>query len=92
MNGRLWTDEEIQTLKAMIGWKATIEMMCEALSRSKDSIVAKATQLGLVAIQRQKSTGKNLIQVPFRNTQSLTAFLLGDPPPGRSALDMRGQA
>lgn len=94
-----WTHTEISKLRAMhaSGW--TKEQIAEALGRPLAGVDTKARSLALYW-RKDKSAGwrtsdaelleqaKKLIPPSARHA-SFTAFIMGDPPPGRSALDQK---
>lgn len=88
---RKWTADEVETLKTMLDAGARYAAIAKVLGRTEGSVSRKACDAGLVI---PEPSVRAVIPKPVtpRNTSTLTAFILGDPPPGRSALDQRGLA
>lgn len=94
-----WTHAEISKLRAMHARGSTKEQIADALGRPLAGVDSKARSLALYW-RKDKSAGwrtsdaellqqaKRLIP-PSTRHGSLTAFIMGDPPPGRSALDQK---
>ena len=80
-----WTAAEIATLRRIWGTMTPNEM-AQQIGRSRSAVTGKAHDLGL--FRKQDPAPKQAARVlPLPATT--TALLMGDPLPGRSALDRR---
>jgi len=80
-----WTAAEIATLRRIWGTMTPGEM-ARCIGRSRAAVTGKAHDLGL--FRKQDPAPKQAARVlPLPATT--TALLMGDPLPGRSALDRR---
>lgn len=96
---KIWTEAEIALLQKCIAEGMTArQAACCFPKRSVDILRHKAQRLGLkfapgaVGININTDPEPVLQVVTPRSTVSLTAFVCGDPAPGRSALDKKGRA
>lgn len=93
-----WTDEEVEIVRQCQAKGMTARQASEMLvDRSVAVVRLKAKQAGFpfpsappppAPVVREKE--RELVRVPDRNYSSFTSRLMGDPAPGRSALDQRG--
>jgi hypothetical protein len=86
---KVWTEEEIAILIDMKRRGHSIPEIASELGRGENSVANRASSL--------RSTIVDGAGIVFRPPQAfvhadLTAKIMGDPPPGRSALDQRAQA
>ena len=93
-----FTPEEIDLLRWCVAEGMTVRQAVHHFeNRRDDTLRRKAGDMGLTfamerrgpAHQMVRPIEPNLPRVPPRSTASLTAFVCGDPAPGRSALDQR---
>lgn len=64
MNGRPWTQEELDRLRELAAEKLSPQQVAEALKRTRGSIAAKAFELGIPFIDRRTGEPRNM---PARN-------------------------
>lgn len=94
-----WTDDEVEIVRQCQEQGMTARQAAERLvGRSVAVIRLKAKEEGFPfplmtltsepPVMREKE--RELVRVPDRNYSSFTSRLMGDPAPGRSALDQRG--
>lgn len=94
-----WTEFELATLKRLAAEGYTAFEAATVIGRPVTGVRHKAYSIGTPLRYEPASRGGkvneqpsvNVPRVPSRDTRSLTRYFFGDPPPGRSALDMRGQ-
>ncbi len=96
-DAREWTEAEEQQLMDMRAQGRSYRDCAKALKRSLCSAQEKGYRLGLNYEFKEHSAGAHreaqaLIPRIDRSKMSLTALMLGDPPPGRSALDQGASA
>lgn len=98
--GREWSDEDLATLRREYGTKRIVDLAAD-LGRSPGSIETQAVRLGLTQKRQKRGHGgrsasviPERLQEQFRDaaaradyTPTIRTELLGEPPPGRSALD-----
>lgn len=91
---RWWTEQEVGQLHLMVGKGLEVDQICEALDRTERSIHAKMRDQGLLLFRAHsgaQEVAKTRHLIPPRAVHpNLTAAIMGDPLPGRSALDQRG--
>lgn len=82
-----WSAAEIATLRRICGTMTPNEM-ARQIGRSRSAVTGKAHDLGLFRKQAEAREARQAAHVlPLPATT--TALLMGDPLPGRSALDRR---
>lgn len=90
-----WTEREIAKLQRMASDGLTYRGAAIALgTHTEMSVRGKARDLGIQFRSRHTASDPRLsgpIPKPVepRNTSTLTAFIMGDPIPGRSALEQK---
>lgn len=94
---REWTEAEIQQLKDMRAKGMTYVDISKQIKRSVCSAQRMGSMLGLTREFSDQSAAahrdaQTLVPAVDRSKMSITALMLGDPPPGRSALDQGASA
>lgn len=94
---REWTEAEAQQLKKMRRDGMSYPAIARAMNRTTSSVEGKGNNLGLGTEFRELGARayrdtQALIPRVDRSKMSMTALMLGDPPPGRSALDQGASA
>lgn len=79
-----WTEDELNRLVAMLKDDCGIEDIAAALGRSETSVKARAYSMTALW-----SAERPVQRVPAALHTNLTSFIMGDPVPGRSALDQK---
>jgi hypothetical protein len=89
---REWTDTEVSQLEALRAKGMSYTEIAKVLGRTMWSVQSKGSNLGLTNPVSEFEAAQALVPQVDRSKMSLTALMLGDPPPGRSALDQGASA
>lgn len=85
-----WSDEDLQKLVEMRQAGFTFSEIAKEIDRTTNAVAGKCSNMRRL-MPKPQAAPKQVISVARSQTRGerFTSFLLGDPPPCRSALDQR---
>ncbi len=88
-----WTEEQLKVLISAASNGLTVSQMAKLVDRHPETVRSKAKKLGLIVTPAKRPPVETVAapqKLPaYVRPKSFTAWIMGDPLPGRSALDQK---